>query len=315
MVKFSDTEEGNLIHLSNPGLIPSNLVKSFYETVESGFGSAGLKEDLLNEFERDSQEYPAYLWESNGEPLSFYIYRYNNKKAEILWCHQIKALFPVEKFLRPAIEQLIIAFLDDLGAEKIYSFFSFKSSIIGIDLLSMILPELEFKKFGVEIMETAIDIDEQFELPHLPTGFRCTAWKVEKTNEAAELMARVGDDFINYVQLDQNECRDFINEVFDPGMSRLVTNQQGEIVAFINFDRKGWIGQVFTDREYQGKGIGKYLLMYALKSLSEKNTKKSSLGVLSSNKRAIKLYREFGFESRTVKPIWAWIVPPGFELY
>ncbi len=48
--------------------------------------------------------------------------------------------------------------------------------------------------------------------------------------------------------------------------------------------------------EYQGKGIGKELLHYALQYIKASGMKLMRIEVLAHNKGAFKLYREFGFE-------------------
>jgi len=306
MSEFSDSTDGNLIHLDGPGLIPGKLVDSFYNMVESGNAPDEKKKLFRERFENDYGEYPAYLWESNGEAFSFFIYRVVNDKADILWCHQLQALFPIETFFRPAMEAFIDALIEDIKANKITSQFSSWSSIVGVDLLSSVCPEFGFERFDIEIMEASTNN----EVPDyiLSENYTCVHWEIDRTDEAVDLMVEVGDSYLKYIDVHAEDCREFIIKTFDPGLSRMVLNSDSELVSFINFNRRGWIGQIFTKAAYQNRGIGKYLLSLAFQELKDKKVPKSSLAVLSDNAGAKRLYKEFGFEDLYSSPTWALLV-------
>ena len=311
MISFADMQEGNLIHLNGPGLIPVKLINSFRAAIDSNSSPEDARKVLWTRFENDYQEFPAYLWECNGDAFSFFVYSKQNDKIDILWCHQLRALFPVETYLRPAAIALVEALQQDLGATRIISQFSSWNALVGVDLLSTVLPELSFKRFDVEIMDSQISGANDLKLEELPGSLKCTSWDLGRSDKAAALMSAVGDSFIKYARLSGEECRGFIDRVFDPGMSRMIIDENGQLIAFINFNRRGWIGQIFTRADYQGRGLGKHLLTLAFRMLSEKNVQKASLAVLADNLRAQKLYRGFGFKSVSSSPLWAWCAYPG----
>jgi len=67
--------------------------------------------------------------------------------------------------------------------------------------------------------------------------------------------------------------------------------------------RKGLIYMIGTDPDYQGKGVGKRVLLAGLAHLRNKGLRVAELAVDSENKVACKLYRSVGFEVRTTS-LW-----------
>lgn len=306
MTQFSEIEKGNLIHLNGPGLIPSTLVNNFRNLVADGRAAEESKNRLFTRFDRDLLEYPAFLWESNGLPFAFFIYKMQQAKVELLWSHQLTSLFPIEPYFRPATEALIEAFLDDLRARTIISQFSSWSHIIGLDLLATTFPEIGIRRFDLEIMDLTLTKRDLPELPDLPPGLRLTNWEPSRTDEAAELMMKVGDSFIRYAKLSAADCREYLESVMDPRLSRFVVDHENNLVSFVNFNATGWIGQIFSREDYQGRGIGRFLMIHALHVLQEKRARKASLAVLSDNFLAKDFYNSLGFETVLTHPIWAW---------
>lgn len=49
-------------------------------------------------------------------------------------------------------------------------------------------------------------------------------------------------------------------------------------------------------KSYQGKGLGKYLLGYAIERLAENGYSELTVGVEDDNARAIHIYKQFGFD-------------------
>jgi mycothiol synthase len=64
-------------------------------------------------------------------------------------------------------------------------------------------------------------------------------------------------------------------------------------------ERKGLIYMIGTDPDYQGKGIGKRVLLAGLTHLNNKGLKATELAVDSENKVAYQLYRSVGFKVKT----------------
>lgn len=74
------------------------------------------------------------------------------------------------------------------------------------------------------------------------------------------------------------------------------------IKAFIAFyanapkKDKAFLTLILVSQEMQGRKIGKFLLDFSIKVLTEKGFKEYDLEVLKQNEKALKLYENFGFE-------------------
>ena len=78
-----------------------------------------------------------------------------------------------------------------------------------------------------------------------------------------------------------------------------VSNEMKGVVSYYNNDSEGekaFLTLLLIKEDYQGKGLGKFLLEISIKDLKGKGFKYYSLEVLKDNIRAIKLYEAFGFE-------------------
>lgn len=64
------------------------------------------------------------------------------------------------------------------------------------------------------------------------------------------------------------------------------------------YHRRGTIFDLYVIKEYRGRGIGKKLLNTAIEDLKHHGIEIIQLTVINSNKRAIELYKKFGFEER-----------------
>lgn len=77
-----------------------------------------------------------------------------------------------------------------------------------------------------------------------------------------------------------------------------VATENDEIVGFcsaLRKDGKNRVGAIYIFPDYQGKGIGKQLMVEAFRWLG--NDKDIFVGVASYNEQAIKFYESFGFVS------------------
>ncbi|MCX7638158.1 MAG: GNAT family N-acetyltransferase [Cyclobacteriaceae bacterium] len=73
----------------------------------------------------------------------------------------------------------------------------------------------------------------------------------------------------------------------------------GMVAAYLNdFENKtGFITSVSIERAYQGRGLARRLLQQCIDAAKDHSILQLKLEVNSSNLPAIKLYRDFGFES------------------
>jgi len=67
------------------------------------------------------------------------------------------------------------------------------------------------------------------------------------------------------------------------------------------FARKGYVSNLYVQKNYRNKSIGKKLLDISLKWLKENKVKYVSLEIHLENKDALNFYTKMGFEKYTVK--------------
>ena len=67
------------------------------------------------------------------------------------------------------------------------------------------------------------------------------------------------------------------------------------------FARKGYVSNLYIKKSYRNKGIGKKLLNISLKWLKQNKVKYISLEIHLENKKALKFYRNLGFNDYTLK--------------
>ena len=74
-----------------------------------------------------------------------------------------------------------------------------------------------------------------------------------------------------------------------------------EPLRISRFARKGYVSNLYVQKNYRNKGIGKKLLAMSLKWLKENKVKYISLEIHLENKKALNFYRNLGFRDYTLK--------------
>jgi GNAT superfamily N-acetyltransferase len=70
--------------------------------------------------------------------------------------------------------------------------------------------------------------------------------------------------------------------------------------------QQGHLAQVAVLPEYQGRGVGRWLLSYSLSRLTELHFDTFSLIVSRANHRALQMYQDMGFQSVLSFPVFTW---------
>ncbi len=99
-------------------------------------------------------------------------------------------------------------------------------------------------------------------------------------------------------------CRNLLN---DAGSHLLVAEIEGALVGFINLTTRktilhrspsGLVDELVVAKEYQGKGIGKQLVLAAVGRCKELGCCEVEVSTESTNTKAREFYRKCGFEER-----------------
>lgn len=93
-------------------------------------------------------------------------------------------------------------------------------------------------------------------------------------------------------------------DIFNLGAGFLVAQQDnmvvGYIIFWIRFEGEGHIISIAVDPYYRRKGVGSRLLEMALEIFKRYNVRDIKLEVRTSNKGAIKFYRDSGFNKKEI---------------
>lgn len=84
--------------------------------------------------------------------------------------------------------------------------------------------------------------------------------------------------------------------MFDKGEIILEAEKNKKIVGYIVLTKKGEIAFFAVDKKFQGRGIGKNLLKKCFDLAKKRNLKNFFLDVRQDNKKAVSLYKKFGFK-------------------
>ncbi len=97
--------------------------------------------------------------------------------------------------------------------------------------------------------------------------------------------------------------------VDDQGILMAVAEVDGDIVGMLTLGRYGEVDKtkhirnlgMGVAKRFRGIGVGRALMDYAIRWAKRRGVEKIVLSVFSSNRGAIKLYEEFGFEHEGVR--------------
>lgn len=96
-------------------------------------------------------------------------------------------------------------------------------------------------------------------------------------------------DFINKKYWEDNY--DTVKNVYLPMSDTFVYTEEEKIMGFISIIDNEFIGALFVDINCQGLGVGSKLIDYVIKKYGS-----LSLAVYKDNEKAVKFYKDKGFE-------------------
>ncbi|EGD36516.1 GNAT family acetyltransferase, partial [Streptococcus sanguinis SK150] len=81
-----------------------------------------------------------------------------------------------------------------------------------------------------------------------------------------------------------------------------ILKKDGRVVASVSVDTDFGTNYFFglaVDQDFQGQGLGSYLLLASMRGLNERNGQEFQIVVEKQNTRALKLYKKLGFKEMT----------------
>lgn len=122
-----------------------------------------------------------------------------------------------------------------------------------------------------------------------------------------ELPARI--DQVDFERLQYQMLKDTLNYL-DKKTTILLIKENGNLLGFIELQtevdwishkKQGYISRIIVDKQTQGKGIGKKLMLEAEKWAANHHYERIGLNVFLANERAYKFYQQLGYEVETIK--------------
>ncbi|MFX1507063.1 MAG: GNAT family N-acetyltransferase [Promethearchaeota archaeon] len=159
--------------------------------------------------------------------------------------------------------------------------------------------------------------------PKIDSAYILTNWDSEYSFPIADLMAKYhyndqhpdGTLFAKYRGV--SECKDLIENImtvkdglFKDDCTGILIHRNKVIGACFSviFSEQGFIPEIILASEYQGKGLGKALLVHTIKKLTENHSdlSKIELNVTLINAAALKLYKSVGFREIDSYSVFIW---------
>ena len=100
-----------------------------------------------------------------------------------------------------------------------------------------------------------------------------------------------------------NVALKYAREAVSSGSSLLyILKKGGKVVASVSVDTDFGTNYFFglaVDQDFQGQGLGSYLLLASMQDLNKLNGQEFQIVVEKQNSRALKLYKKLGFKEMT----------------
>jgi len=145
------------------------------------------------------------------------------------------------------------------------------------------------------------------EAPRVPSGYRLRAYRPgEDTALLTAMYNRTFSDHLTFCAMTEAETQSIERTpYFDPTFTAILETDDGQAVGYSRCTlrgdaRDGWIDILGILPEYQGKGLGRFLLLWSMHILAKGRARAIRLVVEGVNDRARALYDSEGFmEART----------------
>jgi mycothiol synthase len=140
------------------------------------------------------------------------------------------------------------------------------------------------------------------EAPRTPSGYRLRPYRpAEDTALLTDLYNRTFDRHLTFCPATVDETRAIeTTPYFDPMLIALLETDEGTVAGYsrctLRADvRDAWIDVLGVVPEYQGRGLGRYLLLWSMYTLAQGRPKAIHLVVEGANETARALYDSEGF--------------------
>jgi ribosomal protein S18 acetylase RimI-like enzyme len=192
------------------------------------------------------------------------------------------------------------------------------------DSISKRFVELDFRKIDRAYMTVAREPIEALKTPTLPEDFELELYEDSQIDELAQLMFKGNNNHIDQIVFPNffgsvEACKDLIGNIVNNVYGEYrepyswLLKENGKLVgACLMTIRKngeaGYIPDIVIDPDYQGRGLGKAILIHSMKEIleGESDILRVDLDVTLENK-ALFLYESIGYEQVREYSIYVWL--------
>ena len=128
--------------------------------------------------------------------------------------------------------------------------------------------------------------------------------KKEELNYSPSLrpLSKTKEYYFRYLKSDlKDKERAIFIAMEDKKIIGMILGKYYKPIPISKFKKKGYISNLYFDKKYRKKGIGKKLVMQTMRWLKKQGVAYISLEIHSKNLATQRLYKKFGFKDYTIK--------------
>ena len=123
-----------------------------------------------------------------------------------------------------------------------------------------------------------------------------------KYSETLKPLKGTKKKYLDYLKTDlTRQWRAVFVAVENKKIVGMIIGKRYNAISISKYKRKGYMSNLYIDKNYRKKGIGKKLLLHTLKWLKKQGVKHVSLEIHANNSAAQNLSRKIGFKDYTIK--------------
>ena len=123
-----------------------------------------------------------------------------------------------------------------------------------------------------------------------------------KYSETLKPLEHTKEKYLDYLKTDlTRQWRAIFVAAEDDKIIGMVLGKRYNTISISKYKKKGYISNLYVDKEYRKKGIGGKLILHTLKWLKKQGVPHITVEVHIKNSAAQNLYRKLGFNDYTIK--------------
>ena len=123
-----------------------------------------------------------------------------------------------------------------------------------------------------------------------------------KYSETLKPLKGTKKKYLDYLKTDlTRQWRAVFVAVENKKIVGMIIGKRYNAISISKYKRKGYMSNLYIDKNYRKKGIGKKLLLHTLKWLKKQGVKHVSLEIHTNNSAAQNLSHKIGFKDYTIK--------------